>query len=49
MKPLSRLKNQSSKLNFPIRDKISFSVMPVAHGGRSCLWALYRYKERLLS
>ena len=42
-----RLKNQTSKLNFFIRDKISFvgahaKVTPVAHGGRPCSQALYR-------
>jgi len=35
------VRNKTSKLNFPVRDKISFvgaqaKVTPVAHGGRSC-------------
>jgi len=35
------VRNETSKLNFLVRDKISFvgaqaKVMPVAHGGRSC-------------
>jgi hypothetical protein len=42
-----RLGSKSSKLNFLFRDKILFvgaqtKVTPVAHGGRSCLWARYR-------
>jgi len=35
------VRNKTSKLNFLVRDKISFvgaqaKVKPVAHGGRSC-------------
>jgi len=38
----------TSKLNFLVRDKISFvgaqaKVLPVAHGGRSGSWVRYRY------
>jgi len=37
----SSVRNKTSKLNFLVRDKISFvgaqaKVTPVAHGGRSC-------------
>ena len=42
-----RLENSSSKLDFLIRDKISFvsALMPVVRGSRWCSWALYCYLD----
>ena len=39
------------RLNFLIRDKISFvgALIPVAHGSRSCSWALYRFNRQTYS
>ena len=42
-----RLTQKGPKLNVLIRDKISFvGVTHLTRGGRSCSWALYRWKKR---